>query len=130
MSNLILNSHQLLVLQQIELTKQHRLRPESQSLMHLMSPRMYWKEIGATISILPRGVGKTTLCNYLREQLVNSSQYVTLANPRTDKFQITFTPNNRSHLIIDEYKLINQEILDSLLNQLSWTSVLMIGSEY
>lgn len=122
---MLLNSYQLHVLQQMELTRQHRLRPESQQLLRILPTYQFWLEHGATTCVLPRCVGKTTLCHYLAERLDN-------AVFETHRGRAQYNPKHmlsgQSHLVVDEYQLVGRDRLLDLLDR-EWTSVLLIGSQ-
>jgi hypothetical protein len=90
-----------------------------------LSSQQYWLECGATICILPRQVGKTTLCLYLAETLPN----VVLT---TYKGRPAYTPvhtlGQQRHLIVDEYQFFDKDRLMDLLDE-DWSSVLLVGGQ-
>ena len=117
-----LNSFQLGVLQQIENTRLLRSIPYSEQMASVLSRSQYWLEIGATIAVLPRTSGKTTLCKYL---VANQPSTVLLDPTRT----FESIRGKDGHLIVDEYQSISSEILKKALEEVSWKSVLLIGTQ-
>jgi predicted AAA+ superfamily ATPase len=118
-----LNSFQLHVLTQMNLTSNH-LSPSIRSgFQDLLKPDNYLLELGATICVLPRQSGKTTLCKYLAETqgayIINGITYKHIQSPRGI---------NNKFLVIDEFMKLDKLVLKEILSSCPWSKVLLIGS--
>lgn len=120
-----LNSFQLHVLQQIALTRNHLSPSIRAGFEDLLSREAYLLELGATICILPRQSGKTTLCKHLEE---TQGALVLTCSRQSKNYLDDIRGSNRSFLVVDEFLMLTKQELFDLLKFYPWSKVLLIGS--
>ncbi|MFA5023366.1 MAG: hypothetical protein WC523_00215 [Patescibacteria group bacterium] len=121
---------------------------------HYTKP-VYWTQVGAFVSTLPRQSGKTTMLSLLIEDFIlKGEDYILVTHNLHMKNNIStnfLIPNNKicvvssdanelmfymgynkiitngCHLLIDEYQLIDNNVLMGVLN-FDWKTVTMVGT--
>lgn len=130
MSEFQLNDWQSNTISRIAL--QSMIRSKFNHLMPVLSRSNYWLEVGASIILAPRQVGKTTLIKHLEENYFTPDNSFVLycAGPNRKLFNINSLRGkniNNMTLIVDEFMMLTKEELKELLS-FSWANVVLIGS--
>jgi len=110
--------------------------------------RMYWKEVGAFVSMLPRQSGKTTMIIRMIQHVVESEfpDYIVLVRDRSmannmiqhnvlsnniltalDGHNLAGKDTSNTNLFVDEFMFIPGSILNKILDR-AWKSVTMVSS--